>query len=553
MTQKLLNRKNREQAGRRFGVPMGMSVLTLAAITAFIWWGNPSADSQEVLRNVLYAAFCGLCFSIAGVLLAEAVKTERRRACGLAGAALGAGLFLLCRGFGLEENVVAGLLLTAGLLWCAFLFRGESPEKRLSQTLGCAFLYGAVALLSWLILSVLILAVFALFAAEADGSVQSRVYETVGAAAAFLLAPYLLFTHFPDQDTPREKYAGLGKVLNWTVLPAYLALLAVLIGYIVLILARWEMPVGRINPYALLALGVFTALHFLLDQEGNRLFRFFSRWGAWLLLPVIAAQAVAVYIRVSAYGFTEDRIYGVAFTLACLVPVGAALARKRGGAFFLAAAVMAFVLACTPLNARNLARWDQEARLFGALERAGMLDEDGTIHANAQAAEEDKTVIWSSASLLASYGYTATAPENSRTASLNRQADAALEAYSGNPSVMNKLIVLFGFDGSDPVWSYRTYKAEGASTGSELDVAGFSHAKHITVYFEEKNDWAAEADGRILYLSDFMPLADFETGTLSREDVVLSDGTTLRICYLSKTEQRGDSPYYYLNAWLLTP
>jgi hypothetical protein len=60
-------------------------------------------------------------------------------------------------------------------------------------------------------------------------------------------------------------------------------------------------------------------------------------------------------------------------------------------------------------------------------------------------------------------------------------------------------------------------------------------------------------DGRTLYLSDFMPLADFETGILSREDVVLSDGTTLRICYLSKTEQRGDSPYYYLNAWLLSP
>ena len=555
MVHNLLNRKTWNQVWRRFGVPMGMSVLTLAAAVAFIWDGTGARSAKyDGLQSILYAALCGLCFSFAGVLLSEAVKKERlRAACGVTGAVLGTGLYILCEGYATVTILMPGMLLTAGLLCCVILFRGEHPEKRLSQTLGFVFLYGAIILLVWLILYVLTDAVFSLFVSEADWALRNRVNETVMAAVWLLIAPYLLFSRFPDQETPKEKYTGLGKVLKWAVLPAYLALLAVLIGYIVMILARWEMPVGRINPYALLALGVFTALLLLLDREGNRMARFFSRWGAWLLLPVIIAQAVAVYIRISAYGFTEDRIYGVAFTLACLVPVVAALTRKRGRAFFVTGAVFMFVLTCTPLSAHTLARWDQEARLYSALERAGMLDADGTIHANEQASKEDQTIIWSSASLLASYRYRENAPENSRTASLNRQADAALEAYSGNPSVMNKLIVLFGFDGSDPVWSYRTYKAEGASTGSELDVAGFSHAKHITVYFEEKNDWAGELDGRTLYLSDFMPLADFETGTLSREDVVLSDGTTLRICYLSKTEQRGDSPYYYLNAWLLTP
>ena len=46
MVHNLLNRKTWNQVWRRFGVPMGMSVLTLAAAVAFIWDGTGARSAK---------------------------------------------------------------------------------------------------------------------------------------------------------------------------------------------------------------------------------------------------------------------------------------------------------------------------------------------------------------------------------------------------------------------------------------------------------------------------------------------------------------------------
>ena len=243
--------------------------------------------------------------------------------------------------------------------------------------------------------------------------------------SSLLAAPFLLFSFLPGEETPREKYAGFRKVLAFVVLPACLLLLAVLLGYIVTIILMWKLPVGQMNPFAMTALGMFAGLHLLLTGEENRLSRFFVRHGAWMLLPVIVVQAIAVYIRIDAYGLTQARILGLAFTAACMIPVAAAFLNRYGRAFFIVAAVLLFILAATPLNTGTLARWNQEARLYGALAHAGMLDEGGTIRPNADAPEEDRVVIWSSASYLNQNR--SAAPDDSRSAGLVGQLDATVE------------------------------------------------------------------------------------------------------------------------------
>ena len=545
---------------KRFLLPMLFSILTFAAALASIWivheqpdeWSSlPNYVSNPLAETIFLAALSGLCFSVTGTLLAEALHRERLRTIlAASGFVIGGGLYCLCSSFSPNFDVCAGMVAAAVLLCCALITRYDRPKEALGQALACLFLCAAVAALVMLIIVLLTSAVTALFSISVSWQISNRRDATMLAVSALLVAPYLLFSFLPDQDTPREKYAGLRKVTAFVILPAYLLLLAVLLGYIVSMIVRWDFPVGRMNPYALLALCTFSALHLLLTGEENRLSKLFVRYGAWPLLPVIAAQAIAVYIRISAYGFTPSRIYGLLMTAACLIPVGAALLRRYGRVFFTVGAALVLVFAVSPMNAQTLSRYNQEARLYGALEHAQMLDETGKVIANAYASLEDRTVIWSSASYL--YQQRSTLPEGSRSSELIRQLDATIQEDGKHYSFSTKAQQLFGFDDPNRKWYQETWNANGPSSSDELDVAGFSHAKRFLLYFREDNEWQGKMDDQTITLDMMLPHVDFDTETLIDSDVLLPSGQTLRINRFSRIKGIAYE-YYTLSAWLMTP
>ena len=548
----------------RFRAPMLFSILTFAAAVAAIWivheqpvdWSSfPRRESDPIAVTIFEAALSGLCFSVAGTLLAEALKRTRLRS-GLAvvGFAVGAGLYCLCSGFSPSADICACLAASAVLLCCTMIARGERPRESLCQALGCVFICGAVAMLIMLVFYLLISAVTALFAAGIHWEITNQLNTTAFAVSALLAAPFLLFSFLPDQDTPQEKFSGLRKVLSYVLLPAYLLLLAVLLGYIATIIVKLELPVGRLNPYAMLALGTFAGLHLLLSGEENKLSRFFARYGAWILLPVIIAQAIAVYIRIDAYGLTQSRILGLAFTAACLIPILSAFLRRYGRIFFIVSAVLLFVLVATPLNAQTLARWNQESRLFDALTDAHMLDETGRIVQNENASRRDQEIIWSSAQYIDSNR--TNLPENSRSADFIGQLDATDE-NGRNVHFSFRAKALFGFDNPNRKWYSETKRAEGDSSTNEVDVGGFRHAKLLYLRINEESEWCADADGDTIHIDTLLSLADFESGTFTESDILLPSGRTLRINYLDRTEgnpaEGEDYIRYTLSAWLLTP
>ena len=553
---------------KRFPIPMLLSILTFIAALAAIWIMHeqpvdpgsfPRRENDPAAVTAFLAAFSGLCFSVAGALLAEAAKKARLRiGLPLAGFAFGAGLFCLSSGCSPAADICACLAASAVLLCCALAARGERPRESLCQALGCVFISGAVSALVMLVLSMLISAVTALFFPGIGWEISTQLTFTAFAVSSLLAAPFLLFSFLPGEETPREKYAGFRKVLAFVVLPACLLLLAVLLGYIVTIILMWKLPVGQMNPFAMTALGMFAGLHLLLTGEENRLSRFFVRHGAWMLLPVIVVQAIAVYIRIDAYGLTQARILGLAFTAACMIPVAAAFLNRYGRAFFIVAAVLLFILAATPLNTGTLARWNQEARLYGALAHAGMLDEGGTIRPNADAPEEDRVVIWSSASYLNQNR--SAAPDDSRSAGLVGQLDATVEEeeklyFYGYSERAERL---FGFRDPVSAWYYESRVAEGPSSSTKLDVAGFSRAEYFRLSFNEKDDWQAELCGETITLDMLLPHADFDTGIFNDPDIVLPGGCTLRVDQFTCSDHfsREDGVHtltYRLEAWLMTP
>ncbi len=543
--------KMAERVKRRFRVPMALSVLTLAAAVAFIWAADEKGNTNDSLVISFMASLCGLCFSVTGTYLAESLHREQlRNAIAISSAVAGAGLFCLLGGMKADLACCAGLSLGAALLCCALIARCPRPAEQLSRALGCLIACGAVSVLVMLILFLLIGAVTSLFFGEVDWRISGKLQSTAASLAALLAAPFLLFSHLPEGEAEDAKKPVLGRILAYVVLPAYLLLLTVLIVYIVSVLVSREMPVGRLNPYALLALGTHAMLYLLLTGEENRLSGLFKRFGAWPLLPVIAAQAVAVYIRVNAYGLTEARVASLAFTLICLITVAASFMKKPGRLLFLVAAVLVIMLSAGPLSARSLARTEQENRLYKALEASGML-EDGQIVPNENAPETEKKIIWSAAQYLVLYGYDA--PEGSRTARLMTQLDAAAGQDVGTYFSYNKTAAaLFGFD--DPALSgyYGTTYAEGPSTSTELDVAGFSHAKYCRFFFRENNGWQDETDGVTVTLDMVLPFADFDQEIMTKTDLELADGRVLRIISLVRSESAAKVDYS-LSAWLMTP
>ncbi len=561
MKQKFSVKSMAETTKKRFKLPMIFSVITFALALAAIWIvptnsepgaSSASAEGGSIFLYLFEAFLSGLGFSVFGALLSEALKKVRLRLClPLAGLLLGIGLYILFSKAVPNTDASIALFLSAALLCCTLIACGKQPQQSLGRSLGCFILCGAVALLILLILILLLDAVIALFMPEYPWELTNRLQITFTAAAGLLAAPFLLFSFLPDQETSHENDTLLRKLLAWVILPAYLILLLLLLCYIVTMIINWELPVGKMNPYALTALGTFTVLHLLLNGEENRLSRFFTRFGAYLLLPVVLTQAAAVYIRIAAYGLTALRILGIAFTAVCLIAVFASLLRKYGRVIFPVSAVLLILLTITPLNAETLARLDQENRLFSALEHADMLLEGHIIRPNENASAEDQAVIWASASYLNSVR--SSAPEGSRTQELITQLNATSE--NGQYVFFNTSAkLLFGFDEPDKTAYILRRKAEGQAKTDELDVAGFQHAKRYLLYFREEGDWRAEADGEILTLDQLLPLADFEHECMTVPDILLQSGRTLRINYFERIEYTSTGEVYYgLSAWLMTP
>ncbi len=542
--------KMAERIKKRFTVPMALSLLTLAAAAASVWAAYEKGNTNDFLVTFFMASLCGLCFSVTGTYLAESLHREQlRNAIAISSAVAGAGLFCLLGGMKADLACCAGLSLGAALLCCALIARCPRPAERLSRNLGCLIACGAVSVLVMLILFLLIGAVTGMFFGGVDWRINNYLLSTAFLISALLAAPFLLFSHLPEGDAEDGKKPVLRRILAYVALPAYLALLLVLIVYIVSVLVSREMPVGRLNPYALLALGTHAALYLLLTGEENRLSGLFKRFGAWPLLPVIAAQAVAVYIRVNAYGLTEARIASLAFTFTCLITVAASFMKKPGRLLFPVAAVLVIMLSAGPLSARSLALAQQENRLYKALEAAGML-EDGQIVPNENAPEAKKKIIWSAAQYLVLYGDDA--PEGSRTARLKTQLDAAADPDAGTYVYFSrKAAALFGFDEDQEKYLNFVY-AEGPSTSTELDVAGFSHAKYCRFFFRENNGWRDETDGVTVTLDMVLPFADFDQEIMTKTDLELEDGRILRIIDLGRFKGTTEV-YYILSAWLMTP
>ena len=186
-------------------------------------------------------------------------------------------------------------------------------------------------------------------------------------------------------------------IFLYAAFPIYILLLAVLYIYFGKIIVTWSIPGGQLNWFASFAEVFFILFHFTILQYDNRITSLWKKIGGYLILPVILFQAIAIYIRISAYGLTTSRWVSILLSLVATVFVILSLIKEgkyRNASLYVLLGVI-LISTLTPLSFIDVPVLEQNARFESLLLHNGMKKGDAIV-ANADIPDEEKDAILSS-------------------------------------------------------------------------------------------------------------------------------------------------------------
>ena len=200
-----------------------------------------------------------------------------------------------------------------------------------------------------------------------------KLYGVVFLAVSTLFGITLFLSYVPRPKEDIEVPSTYRTMIHKALFYIYLVLIGILYLYIIKIVVTWKMPVGKLNWFGSFALLFYVFFYLSVDETDGRIQEIFKRYGAYLLLPVLAIQLFAIVIRLNAYGLTTARYVS-------LILIGVAVCFMLSGIFrfpvsrcFVIIAAVALLFTCTPLNIFDVPNRVQEQRLKNALSKGGAL------------------------------------------------------------------------------------------------------------------------------------------------------------------------------------
>lgn len=209
-------------------------------------------------------------------------------------------------------------------------------------------------------------------------------YRWVLPIAAFLFTPVYWLSTLPrlaefDEKALREPdflSRAIGFLGQFVLSPLLVIYALILLAYGVQIVLTQRFPVGVLGWMVLVFVVTGAANWLVLHPEFMRerpLVVLFRRYWFWLTVVPLVLYLVAVYIRIDAYGLTEERVvliaggvWAVLLTVAYLVPRRGDIRLVPG----LAAAIV-LIFSVGPWNFAQWPRGDQLGRLRASLAEAG--------------------------------------------------------------------------------------------------------------------------------------------------------------------------------------
>ena len=185
-------------------------------------------------------------------------------------------------------------------------------------------------------------------------------------------------SYIPEAGETVPESRGYKKCWQRLLLPGSGVLLAILYLYLGKILWTRTMPVGLLNWFASIALFVYAWFYFSFARSSEFWAHKVLQWGGLALIPVLAAQGVGVWIRLSAYGLTTLRYLSLVLTAYGILVLLWGLRRQGPAKLYALGAVLAAILAVTPANLIDVPAYAQYRRLMTVL-AANALYKDGEL------------------------------------------------------------------------------------------------------------------------------------------------------------------------------
>ena len=385
--------KNISKSLSRF--PAAVAFLTGIAVINILLIYNVIDDLYpELLVSFVMAAETGLLLSLAD----EGKMLKVSKAVSFVISACIAALAFMALHFSeLNDYVVLGafgIILALGMLIMVVLYKENDDKPLLAYLIQSGFYCGFAVLVGYIGLIICILAFYYLIYSFED---LFKIIAMLSDLAAFAFAMMFL-SYLPDKDSNMSISKSYSSIFNKIGFGVYLLLIAVLYVYIGKIVITWQFPVGRLNWFGSLALLFYVLFYLGLVGEENEPQKLFVRYGGILLIPILAIQLYAIYIRVSAYGLTTLRYTSLLMILFAVLFIINSVIRRNQSWVFAAGCVIALLGCIGPLNIIDLPNRNQEARMYDVIDRYHLVENGRYVYRD-NISEEDME------KLLGSYDY----------------------------------------------------------------------------------------------------------------------------------------------------
>ena len=236
-------------------------------------------------------------------------------------------------------------------------------------------------------------------------NVPGELYGDVWTFSLALLAPWLALAGVPRSFDAPEATAEqplvprpIAFLASYILIPLAIGYFAILYAFMVKIAVLWELPKGEVAILIMGYAGFGVAAHLIaypLREAGPWHVRKFHRWFYPALIVPASLLALAIGVRVEAYGITEDRYLVMAFAAWLLLLAPFMTLRPATGlkAAPLSLAVLLALGSFGPWGAEDLSKNSQMARLVEVLTRTGLLKDGRIARAEAGVPREDAVQI----------------------------------------------------------------------------------------------------------------------------------------------------------------
>lgn len=269
----------------------------------------------------------------------------------------------------ITRYIAISLALYMAFFFIPHLFKNTAFEMYVIKVLGrflVAVLYAAVLFLG---LAITLLTIDLLLRVAVPGEFFFYLFLI----SSGIFAPCFFLAGLPAPEQEEKNYPVLLKVLLlYIVMPLILIYLTILYIYFVQTLVTLEWPEGTVSHlvlwYAAFSAGVLCLIRPIWQE--NKFVKFFSVWFPRLVLPVILVMFAAIWVRIQAYGVTENRYFVVALGLwvfGVMVYYSLSkISRLLNIVLPVSLAVIALLAVSGPWSAYTLSKYSQNVR-FEAL------------------------------------------------------------------------------------------------------------------------------------------------------------------------------------------